>query len=71
VLVEFCYNSVEHETIGMSPFQVVYERQSLTLLGLMKEIGKEDISVVEKMLKEWKLTRDKCREWVKQTELGN
>jgi hypothetical protein len=52
VLAEFCYNSIEHEAIGMSPFQVVYERQPLTLLNLMKEIGKEDIPAVEEMLKE-------------------
>jgi hypothetical protein len=27
VLIEFCYNSVEYEAIGMSLFQVVYGRQ--------------------------------------------
>jgi hypothetical protein len=37
----------------------------------MKEIGKGDIPTVDEMLKEWKLTRDKCREWAKQTGLGN
>jgi hypothetical protein len=37
----------------------------------MKEIGKRDISAVEEMLKEWKLTRDKCGEWTKQVGLGN
>jgi hypothetical protein len=43
---------VEYEAIGMSPFQVVYRRHPLTPLGLMKKIGKGDISTVEKMLKE-------------------
>jgi hypothetical protein len=43
-------------------FQVVYERQPLTPLNLMKEIGKKDILVVKEMLKEWKLTKDKCGE---------
>jgi hypothetical protein len=71
VLAEFCYNLVEYEVIGMLPFQIVYRRQPLTLLSLMKEIGKGDIPVVDEMLKEWKLTRDKCGEWAKQTELGN
>jgi hypothetical protein len=40
VLTEFCYNSVEYEAIGMSSFQVVYERQPLTPLSLMKELVK-------------------------------
>jgi hypothetical protein len=40
-------------------------------LGLIKEIGKGDISAVDKMLKEWKLTKDKCGEWTKQVGLGN
>jgi hypothetical protein len=62
VLTEFCYNSAEYEAIEMSPFQVVYGRQPLTSLNLMKEIGKEDILTVKEMLKEWKLTRDKCGE---------
>jgi hypothetical protein len=51
-LTEFYYNSAKHKAIGMSLFQVVYGRQPLTLLNLMKEIGKKDISVVEEMLKE-------------------
>jgi hypothetical protein len=37
----------------------------------MKEIRKEDIPAVDEMLKEWKLTRDKCEEWAKQSGLGN
>jgi hypothetical protein len=37
----------------------------------MKEIEKGDILVVDEMLREWKLTRDKCEEWAKQTGLGN
>jgi hypothetical protein len=53
---------VEHKAIGMSSFQVVYRRQPLTPLSLMKVIGKEDIPTVKEMLKEWKLTRDKCGE---------
>jgi hypothetical protein len=52
VLVEFCYNSVEYEAIEMLLFQIIYERQPLTLLSLMKEIGKRDIPAIEEMLKE-------------------
>jgi hypothetical protein len=37
----------------------------------MKEIRKGDILVVDEMLKKWKLTRDKCGEWAKQSWLGN
>jgi hypothetical protein len=33
-------------------FQIVYGRQLLTLLALMKKIEKRDVSAVEKMLKE-------------------
>jgi hypothetical protein len=71
VLTEFCYNSVEHKAIGMSLFQMVYGRQLLTPLNLMKEISKKDILVVEEILKEWKLIRDKCGEWIKQVRLRN
>jgi hypothetical protein len=42
----------------MLPFQVVYRRQSLTLLALMKDIEKRDVSAVEEMLKEWRVTRE-------------
>jgi hypothetical protein len=61
-LAEFCYNSAEHEVIRILPFQVVYRRQPLTPLVLMKEIEKRDVPAVEEMLKEWRVIRKRCGE---------
>jgi hypothetical protein len=69
--VEFCYNSAEHEAIEMSPFQVVYRRQPLTLLALMKEIEKRNVPAVKEMLKEWRVIKERYGEWVKQAGLGD
>jgi hypothetical protein len=70
-LAEFCYNSAEHKTTGMSLFQVVYRRQPLTPLVLIKEIEKGDVPAVEEMLREWRRTRERCGEWAKQVGLGD
>jgi hypothetical protein len=53
----------------MSPFQVVYERQLLIPLSMIKKIENEDISVVEEILKKWRGTQKNVKNYKTQGAL--